>query len=38
MMNLDQILDEIEKVSKEHLEDNYKRYIIYTLYIKKEKK
>ena len=28
MMNLDQILDEIKKVSKEHLEDDYKKYII----------
>ena len=32
MMNLDQILDEIEKVSKEHLEDDYKKYIINNLY------
>ena len=39
MMNLDQILDEIEKVSKEHLEDNYKRYIINNLYsLYKERK
>ena len=28
MMNLDQILDEIEKVSKEHLEDDYKKYMM----------
>lgn len=38
MMNLDEILDEIEKVSKEHLEDDYKEYIInnlYTLYNKR---
>lgn len=32
MMNLDEILDEIEKVSKEHLEDDYKRHIIENLY------
>lgn len=32
MMNLDQILIEIEKVSNEHLEDNYKKYIINNLY------
>lgn len=39
MMNLDEILDEIEKVSKEHLEDDYKEYIInnlYTLYNKRK--
>ena len=39
MMNLDQILDEIEKVSKEHLEDDYKKYIINNLYsLYKERK
>ena len=39
MMNLDQILDEIKKVSKEHLEDDYKKYIINNLYsLYKERK
>ena len=28
MMNLDQILEEIEKVSNENLEDKYKKHII----------
>ena len=32
MMSLDKILEEIEKVSNEYLEDNYKRYIINNLY------
>ena len=32
MMNLDQILEEIEKVSNENLEDKYKKHIIGNLY------